>query len=100
MGSVMSFVSALLFFYIVYDMFMTQVPNVARNPWRKYPTKIVNGQPIYEEAVTAVAVVTLFNAPMNWQMAFQEPGTHVMEKIVDLHHDVMFFLIIIVFFVG
>lgn len=39
-------------------------------------------------------------APEKWQMAFQTPGTEVMEKLVDLHHDVAFFLITIVFFVG
>jgi cytochrome c oxidase subunit 2 len=29
-------------------------------------------------------------------MNFQEPATPVMEKIIDLHHDIQFFLIIIV----
>jgi len=29
-------------------------------------------------------------------MNFQTPATTIMEKIVDLHHDIMFFLILIV----
>jgi heme/copper-type cytochrome/quinol oxidase subunit 2 len=33
-------------------------------------------------------------------MNFQTPATEVMEKIVDLHHDIMFFLIVIVVFVS
>lgn len=33
-------------------------------------------------------------------MGFQSPATEIMEKITDLHHDIMFFLIAIVFFVG
>ena len=37
-----------------------------------------------------------FDAPEKWQMNFQDPATPVMEKIIDLHHDIQFFLIIIV----
>lgn len=37
-----------------------------------------------------------FDAPINWQMGFQTPATPIMEKIVDLHHDIMFFIIIII----
>ena len=37
-----------------------------------------------------------FDAPEKWQMNFQDPATPVMEKIVDLHHDIQFFLIVIV----
>lgn len=33
-------------------------------------------------------------------MNFQTPATDTMEKIVDLHHDIMFFLVIIVTFVS
>jgi cytochrome c oxidase subunit 2 len=29
-------------------------------------------------------------------MNFQDPATPVMEKIIDLHHDIQFFLLIIV----
>jgi cytochrome c oxidase subunit 2 len=34
------------------------------------------------------------------QLNFQTPATEIMEKIVDLHHDLMFFIIIIVTFVS
>lgn len=37
-----------------------------------------------------------FDAPENWQMNFQDPASPVMEKIIDLHHDIQFFLIIII----
>jgi cytochrome c oxidase subunit 2 len=30
-----------------------------------------------------------------WQLGFQDPATPIMEGIVDLHHDIMFFLWII-----
>jgi heme/copper-type cytochrome/quinol oxidase subunit 2 len=30
---------------------------------------------------------------------FQDPATNFMEGIIDLHHDIMFFLVVIVTFV-
>lgn len=40
-----------------------------------------------------------FDAPHPWQVNFQDPATPAMEGIVDLHHDVMFFMVAIVIFV-
>jgi cytochrome c oxidase subunit 2 len=34
----------------------------------------------------------------SWQIGFQDPATPVMEGIINFHHDLMFFLIIIVIF--
>ena len=34
-----------------------------------------------------------------WQLSFQDPATPIMEGIVDLHHDIMFFLVIVCVFV-
>ena len=36
-----------------------------------------------------------FDFPIDWQCLFQDPATNIMENIIDLHHDIMFFLIII-----
>jgi cytochrome c oxidase subunit 2 len=36
-----------------------------------------------------------FDAPTEWQINFQDPGSPMMEKIIDFHHDLQFFLIII-----
>nr|YP_010620169.1 cytochrome c oxidase subunit 2 [Gredgaria maugeana]WAX04205.1 cytochrome c oxidase subunit 2 [Gredgaria maugeana] len=35
----------------------------------------------------------------SWQMSFQDPATPVMEGIINLHHDLMFFICIISIFV-
>ena len=40
-----------------------------------------------------------FTMPHDWQWSFQEPATDTMEKIVDLHNDIMVFLILIMTFV-
>jgi len=36
----------------------------------------------------------------NWQFGFQDPATFLMEGIIDLHHDIMFFLIWIIILVS
>jgi hypothetical protein len=37
--------------------------------------------------------------PRPWQIDFLPPATDVMEGIIDLHHDIFFFLVVISFFV-
>lgn len=39
--------------------------------------------------------ITYCDAPTNWQISFQDPATPVMEGIIDLHHEIFFYLIII-----
>jgi cytochrome c oxidase subunit 2 len=35
----------------------------------------------------------------NWQLGFQDPATTIMQGIIDLHHDIMFFLTVVCVFV-
>lgn len=37
--------------------------------------------------------------PRSWQMGFQDPATPVMEGIINFHHDLFFFMIVIAIFV-
>jgi heme/copper-type cytochrome/quinol oxidase subunit 2 len=39
-------------------------------------------------------------ASVPWQIGFQDPATPIMEGIIDLHHDIMFFIIVIIVFVS
>ena len=39
------------------------------------------------------------DAPEAWQMGFQDPATPVMQGIVDLHHDICFFMVAMLVFV-
>ena len=41
----------------------------------------------------------LFSSSSPWQMFFQDSASPVMEGIINLHHDLMFFLTFIFFFV-
>lgn len=40
------------------------------------------------------------DAPENWQLSFQDPATPIMEGIINLHHDLMFFLLVVLVFVS
>ena len=31
------------------------------------------------------------DAPEPWQIGFQDPATPIMQGIIDLHHDIIFF---------
>lgn len=36
----------------------------------------------------------------NWQVSFQDPATPIMEGIINLHHDLMFFIVVVSIFVS
>lgn len=44
-------------------------------------------------------IFVLADAPESWQIGFQDPATPVMQGIIDLHHDIMFFMLVILVFV-
>lgn len=47
-------------------------------------------------AASLVSSVTLFaDSPEAWQCGFQDPATPIMEGIINLHHDITFFLVVI-----
>jgi cytochrome c oxidase subunit 2 len=39
------------------------------------------------------------DAPENWQIGFQDPATPIMEGVINLHHDLMFFIVLVSIFV-
>lgn len=41
-----------------------------------------------------------YDAPSSWQLGFQDPASPIMEGIIDLHHDLCFFLILVSVFVS
>lgn len=43
--------------------------------------------------------MALNDAPEPWQMGFQDPATPIMQGIIDLHHDIVFFIVVIAIFV-
>lgn len=43
--------------------------------------------------------IIFLDAPINWQVGFQDPASAVMEGIINFHHDLFFFLVVILIFV-
>lgn len=78
-GSRISIVASLVFFYLVLSSFATQFVVTQRNTWKFLP---------------------LVASATPWQCTFQNPATTIREKIIDLHHDIRFFLIVVVVFVS
>ena len=71
-----SIISALLFFYIVFDC-LVYGKRKCNDPWK----------------------LSKKDAPEHYQLTFQDPATPIMSGIIDLHNDIMFYLIIVVTFV-
>jgi cytochrome c oxidase subunit 2 len=46
-----------------------------------------------------IPFVAFNDAPEAWQLGFQDPATPIMQGIIDLHHDIVFFLVVIIVFV-
>ena len=47
----------------------------------------------------SVPTVALAEFAVPWQKTFQDPASPIMEGIINLHHDLMFFITLILFFV-
>jgi cytochrome c oxidase subunit 1 len=99
-ASFFSVVSTSLFFYIIYDMFIAGEVLTKNNPWKYHFRKCYLRAPTVKKTsqLSNLGIMTLitYDAPEKWQMNFQDPATPVMEKIIDLHHDIQYFLIVIV----
>jgi cytochrome c oxidase subunit 1 len=125
LGSMVSVAATLLFFYIIIDALLVQKRTAVKSTWSS-ETAVQCEDPRVEIlwmlwATVAVATAIYFlatsipedkvakktetvsvkgDAAMPGQLNFQTPATAIMEKIVDLHHDLMFFIIVIVVFVS
>jgi cytochrome c oxidase subunit 1 len=87
LGSMISVASTLFFCYLLINIFEINFMISKRNTWRTYPAHLVS-------------FLAILDIPAVWQINFQVPATSIIDKIVDLHHDIMFFLVVIVVFVS
>jgi cytochrome c oxidase subunit 1 len=89
-GSAITLMSTILFIYIIYDAFTNSktLGSVKADCWS---TKFVFG--------IASVSSEMYSPAAHWKMSFQEPATIIMRAIIELHNDIMFFLVIIVGFV-
>jgi cytochrome c oxidase subunit 2 len=43
--------------------------------------------------------IAYLDSPEDWQTGFQDPASPIMQGIIELHHDLFFFLIVVLAFV-
>jgi cytochrome c oxidase subunit 1 len=116
LGSMVSVSATLLFFYIIIDALLVQKRAATKSTWNS-ETSVQCGDPILIIILFGLGgwygAKYYFGHMPAWcypwgkadaaaanQLNFQTPATAIMEKIVDLHHDLMFFIIIVVVFVS
>lgn len=61
--------------------------------------KLYNFLIIFYFAVTSFSNNSFCDSAESWQLGFQDPATPIMEGIINLHHDLMFFVCVISIFV-
>jgi cytochrome c oxidase subunit 1 len=111
-GSFISLFSLLIFFIAVFHLF-TYGKKGRRNPWDNVSPREMIFQ-LYKKKALIICFVApgwadieYYNdkqaliefLPKPYQIDFLPPATDVMEAIIDLHHDIFFFLILISIFV-
>lgn len=116
-GSLISTVASLFFFYVVY-VNLVYGRKGRRNPWndiyadskrkffettygflKRHPEHFQYTKERGWQVLSAVPIVG-FDVAVDRQINFQNPATLVMDGIIDLHHDVMTFLIVILVIVS
>jgi cytochrome c oxidase subunit 1 len=119
-GSTVSLFATFIFFYVVYDMlvygdkgrkapyalkiitnmqlcslFLTS--RICGNLNTGFNSIVLKGLVLLVTASGARSCPTSFlDSAENWQFGFQDPASSIMEGIVDLHHDIMFFIVWVV----
>jgi cytochrome c oxidase subunit I len=117
-GSNISLISTLIFFWLLYEL-LSNGKKAPVAPWsnpflvKGYLEKIhgykvrsfINKDGYFSKSMSSskdkwsLFAIFFLDAPMPGQLAFQDPATKVMEDIIDLHHDIMYFLVLITVFV-
>lgn len=87
-GSIISTTTTAFFFFIVY----ATLKNYSYSEVTLYLNSNINFKANLNSS-------KYLDASTNYQISFQDPATPIMEGIIDLHHDILFFLVLIVVFV-
>jgi cytochrome c oxidase subunit 1 len=94
-GSTISIVATIIFGYLVYEM-LCYGNTTTNNPYNFRCWTVLQLQTIMSKTKNTL---TWYDAPANYDIHFQEPASPIVEGIIDLHHDVFFYLLIILVFV-
>lgn len=84
--------------FVVIDLFVfgRKLPD---NPWKNHEiTVLLLKKNVLSKQVSLNKSKSL--PSLDYQFGFQDPATSVMEGVLNLHHDIAFFMILILVFVG
>jgi heme/copper-type cytochrome/quinol oxidase subunit 2 len=104
-GSSISIIATLIFFYVVFDMFVygekgRSAPYAIKVLTQMHASKLLISKTKNTSVSLLLSNIIFLDSTAQWQFGFQDPATVLMEGIIDLHHDIMFFLIWIVILVA
>jgi cytochrome c oxidase subunit 1 len=97
-GSMISVLSTCFFFYVLLDAFYFNSERSKSDTWAFLKLKNLKIKIFKTINILFFIEKTQF-APEDWQLGFQFPATKNMEGIIDLHNDIMYFLVMIGTFV-
>ena len=99
-GANLSFVSVLFFFLILFDFFVggTKILFIF---WKRTQLHLLlSAQLMWSNRLHVYFFTNKYlDSPNFWQMGFQNSGNEDMMAMIDLHHDICFYLIIILILV-
>ena len=94
-GSYISLIATCIFVYVVYTMLVSGLKG-RKNPYNN--SYITYSRLVY--LLLSKKIILTKDIAYNFQFGFQDVGSSLFECIIDLHHDIMFLLIWITFFVA
>lgn len=105
-GSTISVISFFLLVCLLFDLFSTQNSLIKKSSWNFKTTYKIISNPLtkfnknvdMDEFFEFVKDVVVMTKEKN-QIWFNDPATVFMERIIDLHHEIFFYLIVLAFLV-
>ena len=93
-GSSITVVSFLILVAVLYDLFLTQNPLIKKSSWNFKSNYKIMSNPItkFQDNKFFDISKTLEEKHQIW---FNDPATVFMERIIDFHHEIFFYLIIL-----
>ena len=89
-GSLVSVVSFLLLVCLIWDLFYTQNSLNKKSSWTVNNSFIIIKNNLLNSNLEKLKIFEINN-----NTVFNEPGNYFMENLINLHHDIFFFLIIL-----
>lgn len=102
LGSSISVIALFIFFYVVYDLLVYGKEDL-RLSWNDnqltcyYIQRLTISNRCFIMRLNSTYYTN--DAATHWQLGFQDSASPLMEGIIELHHQVMFFLVMVVVFV-